>query len=161
MIQVIASGGERERLSALVRESPVHPWHSTYSVQRSLWMLVGMLFCVISHNLSAIRAQRSCHTLCVNFMNYWALNKFAPASITHKQMVWSNDLIAHWKPWFGGWFTRMPKIGINGWSPCCCCVRDPPKLHGFSHIRVTLWTPARVLDVLRRVRETHLAQHPE
>ncbi len=40
-------------------------------------------------------SHRSRHRLSVNFMNYWALNRFAPASTTHKQTVWSNVLIAH------------------------------------------------------------------
>lgn len=164
---MIASGGERERLIAVVRESPVHPWHSTCSVQWSLRMSVGMLFCVISRvgiplRFSAIRIQRSCRTLCVNFMNYWALNKFALASITHKQMVWSNDLIALWKLWFGGSFTRMPKIGINGCSPCCAVWRIPQSSMGFPTFELLYGRrPHRVIDVLRRVRENHLAKLPE
>ncbi len=39
------------------------------------------------------RARRSCHGPFANFTDYWELNRFSPASITHKRTAWWNDLI--------------------------------------------------------------------
>uniref|UniRef100_A0A9J8DM17 SCAN box domain-containing protein n=1 Tax=Cyprinus carpio carpio TaxID=630221 RepID=A0A9J8DM17_CYPCA len=43
---------------------------------------------------SLIKARRLYHVQYANFMNYWALSRSAPASITHKRTGWWNDLIA-------------------------------------------------------------------
>ncbi len=45
--------------------------------------------------LSRIKAWRVCNVHYANYTNCWALNRFAPASITHKRTDWWNDLIAH------------------------------------------------------------------
>ncbi len=65
-------------------------------------------------------------------MSCWELNRFAPASITHKRTAWWNDLIVRWKQWFESSFTKMPKIGTNGWNPfCSLCARSRKPPRGF------------------------------
>ncbi len=104
---------------------------------------------------SPIRAQRLCHGQYKNFMNYWELSLFAPASITHKWTAWWNDLIAHWKQWFESSFTKTPKIWTDGWNPfCSLCERSrkPPQDFPFFELLYGR-QPHGVLDVLRETWE--------